>query len=65
MEQGLSADQLNALPLGQAGSLSYIGSQRCGKVSRFQSFIELFAPGGYKAKLHSHTTFLMNKPTNK
>ena len=30
-------------------------------VSRLQGFIELFAPGGQKAKLHSHTTFLMNK----
>ena len=27
----------------------------------FQGFIELFAPGGSKAKLHSHTTFLMNE----
>ena len=31
------------------------------KVSRFQGFIELFAPGGWKAKLHSHPTFLMYK----
>ena len=29
--------------------------------TRFQGFIELFAPGGQKAKLHSHTTFFMNK----
>ena len=29
--------------------------------SRFPGFIELLAPGGYKVKLHSHTTFHMNK----
>ena len=28
---------------------------------KVQGFIELFAPGGQKAKLHSHTTFFMNK----
>ena len=26
-----------------------------------QGSIELFAPGGYKAKLHSRKTFLINK----
>ena len=32
--------------------------------TRLQGFIELFAPEGSKAKLHSHTTFLMNKYMN-
>ena len=31
------------------------------QIGKYQSFIEPFAPGGQKAKLHSHTTFLMNK----